>query len=272
MKSSSEALGVFALEDDAQVVGRHGDALDEPESVPAREVAHLVEIADAPFGVARAKAFIEGGVASRGVPSPFLEGPVEVEDAARRKQSPGARHQPLGGPPRRDVDHVDRNDRIGASDGPAWHGRIELERRLEVRQSGRAAMRRDAAQRRGVSVARLPGEMREAGGEVHGMLAGAACDLEHRAATRQHATKHREDRIAVARDGRRGEAALDHAGGRPTALPASALARFARASTTSKRTWHPASASSGSMLSASLWDRPSLQGVKIIAVGTWRAT
>ena len=40
-------------------------------------------------------------------------------------------------------------------------------------------------------------------------------------------------------------------------------ARLARART---------SASPGSMLSASLWLRPSLQGVKIIAVGTCRAT
>ena len=49
-------------------------------------------------------------------------------------------------------------------------------------------------------------------------------------------------------------------------------ARLARASTASNSTWQPASASSGMMLSASLWDRPSLQGVKIMAVGTRRAT
>ena len=49
-------------------------------------------------------------------------------------------------------------------------------------------------------------------------------------------------------------------------------ARLARASTASNSTWQPASASSGSMLSASLCESPSLQGVKIIAVGTLRAT
>jgi hypothetical protein len=48
--------------------------------------------------------------------------------------------------------------------------------------------------------------------------------------------------------------------------------RLALATTASNSTWQPASASPGSMLSASLWDSPSLQGVKIIAVGTWRAT
>ncbi len=48
--------------------------------------------------------------------------------------------------------------------------------------------------------------------------------------------------------------------------------RFARATTASNSTWQPASASSGRMLSASLWLRPSLQGVKIMAVGTLRAT
>ena len=48
--------------------------------------------------------------------------------------------------------------------------------------------------------------------------------------------------------------------------------RFARASTASNSTCAPASASSGSMLSASLCDSPSLHGVKIIAVGTCRAT
>ena len=44
--------------------------------------------------------------------------------------------------------------------------------------------------------------------------------------------------------------------------------RPARASTASNSTCAPASASSGSMLSASLCDSPSLHGVKIIAVGT----
>ncbi len=48
--------------------------------------------------------------------------------------------------------------------------------------------------------------------------------------------------------------------------------RLARATTASNSTWQPASASSGSMLSASLCDSPSLHGVKIIAVGMWRAT
>ena len=48
--------------------------------------------------------------------------------------------------------------------------------------------------------------------------------------------------------------------------------RFARASTAWNSTCVPASASSGSMLSASLCESPSLQGVKIIAVGTLRAT
>jgi hypothetical protein len=54
--------------------------------------------------------------------------------------------------------------------------------------------------------------------------------------------------------------------------PSQPITRFARASTASNSTCAPASASSGWMLSASLCDNPSLHGVKIIAVGTCRAT
>ena len=60
--------------------------------------------------------------------------------------------------------------------------------------------------------------------------------------------------------------------GRRTIIQRGASTRFARATTASNSTWQPASASSGSMLSASLWLSPSLHGVKIIAVGTCRAT
>jgi hypothetical protein len=54
--------------------------------------------------------------------------------------------------------------------------------------------------------------------------------------------------------------------------PSLQITRFARAKMAWNSTCVPASASSGSMLSASLCESPSLQGVKIIAVGTERAT
>src|SRR5690606_3668089 len=74
-------------------------------------------------------------------------------------------------------------------------------------------------------VAGVPGELRQRGGEVHGVLAGAAADLEHRVAVAEPALEHGEDRFAIAfaggREGAHGAAMLraSGAGATPTRRP-----------------------------------------------------
>ena len=58
----------------------------------------------------------------------------------------------------------------------------------------------------GVRIARLPDDARQRRGAMHGVLAGAARDLQHDAACRQHAREHGEDGIAIARGGGRAAA------------------------------------------------------------------
>ena len=97
------------------------------------------------------------------------------------------------------------DDRVGALDRPRRRGDVERERRQEVRQAGVGAMSRDARERFRIAIGRLPGQPRQRGRAMHGMLAGAARDLEHRPAGRQHAAQHGKDRLAIARRRGRGE-------------------------------------------------------------------
>jgi len=61
--------------------------------------------------------------------------------------------------------------------------------RLGTRPASR--MRSDARTRGRVAVGRLPLQMGQRGGEVNGVLAAAAGDLEDQTACRQHPTQHR---------------------------------------------------------------------------------
>ena len=64
----------------------------------------------------------------------------------------------------------------------------------------------------GVAVARLPGDRRQARGEMDGMFAGAARDFEDQAFGRQDPAQHGEDRLPVARDRRCGEGIAGNTG------------------------------------------------------------
>ena len=93
---------------------------------------------------------------------------------------------------------------------------VEHQRRQQVRQLRRGAVGRDAPERIGIGVGRLPCQVRQRRGEVHGMLAGAARDLQHDPLRGQRLAQDREDRLAVARHRGCGQGALDerrcHAG------------------------------------------------------------
>ena len=61
-------------------------------------------------------------------------------------------------------------------------------------------MRRDAPQCDLIQVGGLPDQGWQGGCEVDGVLAGAAGDLQHGAALRQHTREHREDGIPIAQE------------------------------------------------------------------------
>ena len=75
-------------------------------------------------------------------------------------------------------------------------------------ESGRGRMRRDAGAGLRVGIGRLPDEMGQGGGEMDGVLAAAAGDLQHGSRRGQHVPQYRQDRIAVARHGGRGQGAV----------------------------------------------------------------
>ena len=75
---------------------------------------------------------------------------------------------------------------------------------MQVRKLRRDAPGRNAAKRGGIAIGRLPRDARKRSGEMHAVLAGAAGNFEHDTPRRQDAAQHRQDRIAVARDRRRG--------------------------------------------------------------------
>ena len=185
-------------EDDAEIVGRHRDALHEIQSVPTGERANLAEIAHAPSRIVGPQAGVEARVARRRVAAVLLERPVKIEHAGGREHPRGARHQPFRRRPRRDVDQVDRDHGIRPADGPARRAGIELERRQQVGQVARPCDAPRCSQAHRHHLAGLPSELGQSGGEMHRMLAGAARDLQHVPARGQEPAQHREDRLAVA--------------------------------------------------------------------------
>src|SRR5262245_12540504 len=96
--------------DQAQIVGRHRDALDEIQSVLVREIGNLPEVAHSPLWIAGLEDAVKTRVACRRVVAVLLEGAIEIKHAAGRERPRGTGHQPLRGAPWRNVDHVDRND------------------------------------------------------------------------------------------------------------------------------------------------------------------
>jgi hypothetical protein len=170
--------------------------------------AEIAHVAHAPPRIAIAQRAIEGLV-RRGGDAALAIGPVEEQHAAGRQRPRRAREQGERDLPRRDVDHVDADDRVGLGHRPRRRGDVEGDRRREVRQARLGPPRRDARERGRIRIARLPAQRREAAGHVHRVLARAARDLEDQAARRQVAREDLADRLPVA--GRRGREPLHDA-------------------------------------------------------------
>jgi hypothetical protein len=109
------------------------------------------------------------------------------------------------------MDHVDVDDRIRPRHRPfVGRGRVERQRRQQVRQSDLGPPGFDAGKRLGRGIGGLPLQAGQGGGVVDGMLAGAGGDLQHEAAIGQTGFQHRKDRVAVAGGGWRGHGAGWH--------------------------------------------------------------
>ncbi len=116
---------------------------------------------------------------------------VQVQYVSRGQSLARAAHERHGRFPRRDVDHVDAHDRRDFANAPVAAQHIEQERRVQVGELFMRAPRCDRSARIGVRIAWLPHDARQRGRTMHGMLSGAARDLQHHAGSRQNA---REDR------------------------------------------------------------------------------
>ncbi len=76
----------------------------------------------------------------------ILNWPVQVEQAAVRKEAASACHQSLRRRPGCDMDHVDRKHRIGARHGPGLCTHIERQGGEDIGQASGLRMRRDTSQ------------------------------------------------------------------------------------------------------------------------------
>ena len=101
-----------------KVIRGHGDTLGKLKSIPGGKDRDLVQVANPPSPVARPEVQVEGQIAGRRLDAGFDEGSVEEQHVANVQEPARARHQTLGRHPRRDVDHVDRDNRIGPIDRP----------------------------------------------------------------------------------------------------------------------------------------------------------
>ncbi len=115
---------------------------------------------------------------------------VEEQHAAVRQHARRAVDQRLRRRPRRDVDHVDAEYRVGARDRPG-QADVERERFAHIGQCFGLRPGADRAIKRRIGLARLPCEVRQRGGEMRDVLPGAARDLQHEPGRRQGASQHR---------------------------------------------------------------------------------
>jgi len=93
--------------------------------VTLSQIRDLSDVPYAPLSVLRSQPSIEIFVALGGVTTVDLVRTIEVENAARPEGALCASHEALANRPRRDVDHVDAHQRIGALNRPLLRRRIK---------------------------------------------------------------------------------------------------------------------------------------------------
>ena len=142
----------------------------------------------------RSKARLLGAVGRFGTD----ESAVVVEGGSGCEHATGAAHESFCRRPRRDVQHVDADDRVGGSHRPVCPGDVEFDRVQDVVGVSVSHPRADARERFGGSIRRLPQRVGKPWGEVHGVLAGPAGDLEDPAGGWQHSFEYRQDVVTIA--------------------------------------------------------------------------
>ncbi len=124
-----------SAKDEAEIVGGHLKAFDEVQSVLPRQVCHRFQVADTPFRIALPEILVKNFVTWSGVGTVLLVGPVEIENSSGREYAPCPGHQSLSRLPGRDVDQVDRANRISPLHRPFRGGRIKEKWSEQVRQA-----------------------------------------------------------------------------------------------------------------------------------------
>src|SRR5215472_7171373 len=182
------------------VIGRHHVVGGEAEPGGGRQALERLEIADAARGIPPPEVAVELGVTLARVPAAIAERAVDAQDTRRAEDGADAAEEMLHRLPRHDVERVGGEHRIDAPDRPGVRAHVECEGGAQIRR----AFDPDALGERpeiGLELARLPAQVGKVTREMHGVLAGAAADLEYRGASGELAAEHREDRVLVALTG-----------------------------------------------------------------------
>ena len=126
-----------------------------------------------------------------------LNGPYRQNTPPRAQHARDAGEHQLHFRPAHDVRRVRAEDVVDCLDRPLAVAHVELQRRAQVRQRRFAHPQADAGEIR-LAVRRLPLQMRQMRGEVHGVLPGAGADLQRDARLREPLAQYLEDRLAIA--------------------------------------------------------------------------
>ena len=132
-----------------------------------------------------------------------LERAVEDQRAAGGEGCGGLIDQAPGGGGRDQMQQIGQHDQVEGAvvARPAGRGRVERQGGGDIGQSGLGCIGVDAGAAGGVDVAGLPSEARQAFGEAHDMLAGAAGDFQRTAPGRGMGGQQVAKRVEIARGG-----------------------------------------------------------------------
>ncbi len=192
-------------ENHAAVIGGHDDGFLVRQPLIRSQFDDRLKIANPPGGISRPQAFVENPVAVRRMRAVFPIGPIEIEQAPGRQNSGCAGHEPFGGAPWRDMNHIDAQNRIGPVYLPFGRCGIQQNGGAKIGGFRAVTMCGDAGQRSCVAIAGLPGEMRERSREINRMFARSRRQFQHQPDRGQGARQNLTYGFTVTRGGGRVE-------------------------------------------------------------------
>jgi hypothetical protein len=184
------------MPDDELIVGRHRMIYQKMQALFTRKRVDIFEISNAALGIARLQIAVELCIARARVAPAVTKRSVNADNGGRGRHSANSAEQVLYRVPSHDVQRVGGEDRIDRLDLPRQSAHVELDGSAQI---WRSLLSDPFAQPCQVSarVTGLPGEVREVSGEMRGVLAGAAADLQDPATVREGAGKDLEYRSFV---------------------------------------------------------------------------